>query len=218
MIAFGGFELLVLLALLASPLIGVWNFLDATAREIDMPVLTYRYRGLALHQQGELDMAIETFNQAIKVMPEAPWNYLSRGLAYEDKGELDLALKDFNTTLQRRSDDTCPYRDRGRVYRRKGEYDKALADSNTVMEMSMDFSTLGRAYYGRGRVYLDKGSRKQVLHDLSQSIHFDALPGPTFMEFPPASENRCRGAVSCLWRTSSVPRGNRVALSRLPQR
>ena len=72
MIAFGGFELLVLLAFLASPLIGVWNFLDATAREIDVPVLTYRYRGLALHQQGELDLAIETFNQAIKVMPEAP--------------------------------------------------------------------------------------------------------------------------------------------------
>lgn len=141
---------------------------------------THRYRGVALHQQGEFDLAIEEFNRAIEIMPEAAWTYFSRGLAYEAKGELDLALKDFNTTIQRRSDYTRPYRDRGRIYRRKGDYDKAIADFNTVMEMSTHVATLGRAYYGRGRVYLEKGDFKQAIEDLSQAIHFDALPGHTF--------------------------------------
>ena len=81
-------------------------------------------------------MAIEEFNRAIEIMPEAVWTYFSRGLAHEAKDELDMALKDFNTTIQRRSDYTRPYRDRGRIYRRKGDYDKAIADFNTVMKMS----------------------------------------------------------------------------------
>lgn len=46
--------------------------------------------------------------------------------------------------------------------------------------MSTHFATLGRAYYGRGRVYLEKGDRGQAIENLSQAIHFDALPGHTF--------------------------------------
>ena len=39
MIGCGGIELLILLAFLAVPFIGAWVFRDATAREMDNPVL-----------------------------------------------------------------------------------------------------------------------------------------------------------------------------------
>ena len=107
---------------------------------------TFRYRGLALHQQGELERAIE----------------------------------DLNTTIRLRPDYSRPYRDRGRIYRCKGDYNQAIADFNKVMDMSTHVATLGRAHYGRGRVYLDKDELGQAKKDLDESIGFDSLPGHTF--------------------------------------
>jgi len=56
--------------------------------------------GVALNDQGELDAAIDSCKQAIKIKPDYAKTYYNMGTALRDKGELDAAIDSYKQAIK----------------------------------------------------------------------------------------------------------------------
>ena len=57
-------------------------------------------RGVALQENKDYDLAIESFSEAIKIRPTYAEAYYARGNCYEAKGRPDEAIEDYNEVLR----------------------------------------------------------------------------------------------------------------------
>ncbi len=85
-------------------------------------------RGVAYYARGELDEAIASYTEAVRLNPKLADAYLNRGAAYDAKGELDEAIADFTQALRLNPKDAEAHNNRGVAYKSKGDLDKAIAD------------------------------------------------------------------------------------------
>lgn len=78
---------------------------NLVAEKYLMSVNRYFYEGNAYVYSGEYDRAIESYDEAIKMMPGYPMVYNNRAIAYTQKDEFDKALTDCNKVLELNPDD-----------------------------------------------------------------------------------------------------------------
>jgi lipoprotein NlpI len=136
-------------------------------------------RGLAYRDKGELDRAIDDFNEAIRINPLPASTthvnvFSNRGLAYRDNGELDRAIADFNEAIRLDPEFAVAFNSRGFTYDRKGERDRAIADYTEAIRLVPRFAV---AFRNRGRAYLYAGALPKALADFSQSSELDPKNG-----------------------------------------
>src|SRR5260370_15845920 len=72
--------------------------------------------GDAFSQQGDTDIAIRHYSEAIRANPARAEAYVRRGAAYSQKGALDQALADYNLALRLQPQTTELYLTRARVH------------------------------------------------------------------------------------------------------
>ena len=60
--------------------------------------------GNALKDKGELDAAIDSYKQAIKIKPDYAEAYNNMGNALKDKGELDAAIDSYKQAIKIKPD------------------------------------------------------------------------------------------------------------------
>ena len=77
---------------------------------------------------GEFDLAIQDFDQAIRLDPEFTLAYYSRGRAYYFKDNIDHAIQDFDQVIRLDPGYVDVYKDRGWIYHEKGNDDHAIQD------------------------------------------------------------------------------------------
>src|SRR4029079_18401424 len=68
----------------------------ATAQSM---ALAYNNRGIARTTKGDYDLAVQDYDQSIKLYPTFAKAFNNRGLAYEKKGDLDRALSDYTAAI-----------------------------------------------------------------------------------------------------------------------
>jgi len=61
----------------------------------DLMASIHQIRGTTYYEQGNLDLAIAEFDQAIELRPELASAYVDRGLAFQGKGDPARALEDY---------------------------------------------------------------------------------------------------------------------------
>src|SRR5215468_10086473 len=61
--------------------------------------MAYSNRGNAYSNKGELEHAIQDYDQAIRLNPKDVMSYDNRGLAHTRKGDLDRAILDFDQAI-----------------------------------------------------------------------------------------------------------------------
>lgn len=105
----------------------------------------YYHLGNNYHTQGNLDLAIQEYNLAVKYGltndPNYPLMYayyLHRGVCYFKKKLYLKALDDFNSALILDRFNKVSYLNRGIVYLKIGERDKACIDWNKAYEKGSD--------------------------------------------------------------------------------
>jgi tetratricopeptide (TPR) repeat protein len=144
-------------------------------------------RGLIYHQMGDADQAIVDYSDAIRLSPRDTYAYVNRGIVlYTKKDNNEGAISDFDSALKLNRCETTAWINRGLTYKRKGNLNQSIADftdaikclpanAPTVTTVTVDpsgkpfaaqyyqamtqSSQLADAYYQRGLVYLDKGSK-----------------------------------------------------------
>lgn len=123
---------------------------------------------------GEYDLAIADFSQAIALEPDNALAYFDRGIAYGSKGDYDLAIADFgqaialnpdlsiadsgqSITLNPDAADT--YYTRGRNHASEERYALAIACYNQAILLNPND---GSAYNARGQAYRELGNVAQA--------------------------------------------------------
>jgi tetratricopeptide (TPR) repeat protein len=96
---------------------------------------SFSKRGGTLVVKGDLDKAIEDYNEAIRRDPGQHQFYGSRGYAYYQKRELDQAITNFVKAIELDPGDAEAYENRGRAWKDKGDEKRAEADFAKVREL-----------------------------------------------------------------------------------
>ncbi|HJZ24228.1 MAG TPA: tetratricopeptide repeat protein [Candidatus Babeliales bacterium] len=112
---------------------------------------------IAYSHLGEIDMAIESIKQAIKINRYHPESYNSLGLLFEQKNKFDDAQKSFEVAIRLRPHYGKARFNLGQLFVKKHEYEKAW-DCFKLCCMEDDFDTVpdGFLRYATLSMHLDK--------------------------------------------------------------
>ncbi|MBP9854049.1 MAG: tetratricopeptide repeat protein [Candidatus Omnitrophica bacterium] len=126
-------------------------------------VRPYIHLGASYIMKGEYDLALNEFNQALKMKQDDYKIFHNRGIVYEMKGELEKAKNDYTRAIQLSAGSAPSYMNRAGVLVQLKQYDAALIDYNKAIEWDKDY---GDAYSGRANLYYMAGRYQQALEDL----------------------------------------------------
>jgi tetratricopeptide (TPR) repeat protein len=76
----------------------------------------YNEKGIENSKHGKYKMAIDDFNQAIRLKPDFADAYNNRGLTYSKQGQYQPAIEDFNRAIHLRPDYASAFINRGVTY------------------------------------------------------------------------------------------------------
>jgi tetratricopeptide (TPR) repeat protein len=111
----------------------------------------YFSRGIAYHNSGNYQKAIEDFNLALKYKPNNDTGigiiYTNRGASRLNLGDAQGAIEDFNQAISIDQKDALAYRNRGSAYSKLGNSKKAIEDFTKAIELDPNFAY---AYLLRG--------------------------------------------------------------------
>ena len=170
-------------------------------------------RGTAYGRKGQLDRAIEDFDQAIRLNPNYAAAFNNRGSAYSAKGDLDGAIADYNEAIRLDPKIAAAFNNRGFAYSWKGDLDRAIADHSEAIRLNPKYAL---AFLNRGNEYRAQGDFDRAIADYSEGIRLD--PRLTFVllnrgvayyyvgslpkalaDLNQASELNPKGAYTALW-------------------
>ncbi len=116
-------------------------------------------RGDTYSGMGQIDRAIQDFDQAIKLKPDYAVAFLNRSWAYDLKDQMDRAIDDMGKFIELQPADPDGYAIRGSKYVRIGQYDRALRDFDQAIKLKPDYA---RAFSERCRARAIIGQQLEV--------------------------------------------------------
>ena len=103
------------------------------------------------------DRALNDYNEAIQLEPNAVSSLLNRSQIYIQRRDYDRAIADVNRAFEGGLSDygkRVGYRERGQAYQAKGDNDRAIVDYTNSLQLDADnYATLtlrGNAYFANG--------------------------------------------------------------------
>src|SRR5262245_53761013 len=83
-------------------------------------------RATAYQRQGQLDRAIQDYEEAIRLDPTNAIAYYNRGIAYGAKGDWDRAIQDYDQAIKHQPSDAAAFRSRGLAWQEKKQLERAI--------------------------------------------------------------------------------------------
>ncbi|MFM7475566.1 MAG: tetratricopeptide repeat protein [Microcystis aeruginosa] len=97
-------------------------------------------QGVKQLQQGDLEAAINNFNEAIRLNPNYAQAYGNRGIVYSRLQQYEKALADYNQYIRFNPNSAEAYYNRATLYDKLGDYQKAIADYDRAIRLNPNFS------------------------------------------------------------------------------
>jgi len=142
------------------------------ARDLSQDSLAkvYNNRGAAYRSLGIGGLAIDDYNEAMRLMPNYAAAYFNRGVAFNLNGQQERAVDDFTRSIRLDSGFAKPYYHRGAVYAQQGKHERAISDFSRAIKLA---PCLDYAYFDRGRVFESTGDLQRALDDFKKSYALD---------------------------------------------
>jgi tetratricopeptide (TPR) repeat protein len=122
--------------------------------------------GIAKHQSGNLNGAIESYTQALTIDPKFSAAYHLRGKAFAGLQDLKRSISDQTKALRIDPKFADALMDRGILLRGSGNFDGAISDFSRIIKLTK--SPL--AYFQRGLSYLGKNDCRRAIADFTTVI------------------------------------------------
>jgi tetratricopeptide (TPR) repeat protein len=123
-------------------------------------------RGMAWHQQGQNQRAVEDYTKALQYRDDAQ-AFWRRAEAYQVLGQTDQAIRDLDRAVSLGGENGNFVAERGLAYNKKGDFDRAIADFDKKLSLQPQDS---RAWNGRGVAYLAKDNIDRALADFDKAV------------------------------------------------
>lgn len=121
-------------------------------------------------KNGNLDSALASFTEALKLNPGNPDILNDIGAVYHRRKNFDEAIPHFKKAVEINPLFYPACDNLGFAYYYKGEYETALDWFNKSVELNPSFAD---SYMGRGKVYLENGDQDRALTNLTKAIELD---------------------------------------------
>ncbi|MFV2072535.1 MAG: tetratricopeptide repeat protein [Thermoanaerobaculales bacterium] len=138
--------------------------------------LTLMRQGSVLMQQGQLELALESFREADRIAPGNATVHNMIGLCHLRMGSFDEALQSFNHSLRLIPDFIDARNNRGAAYLAMGQLHLAEVDFVAVLA-DPTYPHRKQVYYNLGMAYLQRGQLGAAEENLRRSI---VQPNPVF--------------------------------------
>ncbi len=102
--------------------------------------IAWKIRGWALRDGGNLEAAVQNFNDAIEFDSKEPDFYLNRGIAYSRiNGQLAKAVQDYSTSIRIGKNYAIGYLYRGEAFEKANQFSDAQKDYEVALRMNPDY-------------------------------------------------------------------------------
>src|SRR5262245_24271327 len=92
-------------------------------------------RATAHQRKGDLDRAIQDYDQAIKLDPGSAIAYYNRGVAYGARKDWDRAIQSYDQAIRHNPNDAAAFRNRGDAHVEKQQLDRAIEDFDQATKL-----------------------------------------------------------------------------------
>jgi tetratricopeptide (TPR) repeat protein len=141
------------------PICGAKNSQDATTcASCDAP---FELR------QVEGQIAIEDYDEAIRLNPNDAEAYFNRGNAYHNLNKKKRAIEDYDKAIRLNPQFAETYHNRGTTYRDLGRYNRAIEDYGETIRLNPDDA---EAYFNRSNAYKLQGEKAEAIADFEKFI------------------------------------------------
>ena len=124
--------------------------------------MTYNKVGMENECNGNYDMALNNYDEAIKLAPDYVEAFVNRGNTRYKMRDRNGALRDYDNAIERNSDCAEIYCKRGNVKQEMSDYEGALKDYGTAIEVNPEYA---KAFYHRSKLKLLLGDKKGAKED-----------------------------------------------------
>lgn len=124
-------------------------------------------RGLIYMEQGDLEAAIDDFDEATKAKPSFADAIVNRGIAHTRNKQDERAVADFTAALRLQPPAKVAYALRAEAYVRLGDLDRAIADYTSVLKAEPRRADI---YVNRAIVYARKRDFVRATADLDKAL------------------------------------------------
>ena len=135
---------------------------DAAIGDAEM----YLRLGNAAYDSEDYRRAIQDYDEAIRLDPQAALAYHNRGLAYGTLGQYERAIEDYNEAIRLNPQNAMAYYNRGVAYHKLGQYERAIEDYDEVIRLDPEYSN---AYNNRGLAYQSLGKVEEADRDFAKA-------------------------------------------------
>lgn len=140
---------------------------------------TYYKQGLFWSKDRECDLAIERFNQVIRLNPTFANAFFERGFMYYyrcafqggDESDLELALNDFDQALQLDPLNINTYDYRIMTNNRRHQYNEVIADCKTVIQHWPN-AHQGQFFKDMADAYQKQGDYDKAIETLTEALRY----------------------------------------------
>ena len=129
--------------------------------------IKYYNQGLEYYEEGQFELALECYTQAIKANPKDFEAYNNRGTIYQKLKQYEQALNDYNQAIKLNPEGIESYNNRGNTYSELEQYKYALRDYTQAIKLDPKRAEF---YNNRGVTYFKLKQYEQALKDYDQAI------------------------------------------------
>jgi tetratricopeptide (TPR) repeat protein len=152
--------------LVASKLLGQGNRFISPTSSAQPNAKDLHNQGIEKAEQKDYKGAIEEFNQALRINPDAANTYTSRGFVRYQLGDTQGAIADYNQAIQSDPSYARAYFNRGNIRRKLGDNQNAIADYNQAILLDSKYAA---AYNNRGRARHELRDMQGANEDLQKA-------------------------------------------------
>jgi tetratricopeptide (TPR) repeat protein len=143
------------------------DFEQAIRMEPGNNPFVYHARGAILRRNGNLDAAIASHDQGLRINPVDAYGFTGRAFALSEKGDNDRALTDADEALRIAPASSYAFFVRGMIFSRKGNAVRAIADLDESLRLQPKDA---RAYLWRGFSYEKTGDTYRAFADFQATL------------------------------------------------
>ena len=147
-------------------------------------VMALHTRGGLYANKGDIDRAIQDYDEGLRLNPNYVNLYHSRGNAYRAKGDNDRAIRDYDEAIRLGSTMAVipdlaaalafVFNDRGKAYNIKGDNSRAIQDYDEAIKL---YPSSAAAFYNRGIAKRASGDISGGDDDITRAKQIDPTVG-----------------------------------------
>ena len=128
-------------------------------------------RGIAYFEQGDYELAIAEYDQALTLNPQYAEAYSARGKAHFGLHDFNRAITDCGRAIALNPEYVEAYGSRGNAYHAKQVFKRAVADYDKALTLDPQNA---QVYSDRGALFADHGEEERALEDYQRALTINA--------------------------------------------